>query len=153
MNEELKKKYQLLKKKNEAKVKEMCWMSNRLFVECIAALKNCDIINLEETEKMFDLLRVNFPMKITGCINWDIHKESKELKNVSDIYDIGCTSDEFFIVWDQKDIPCIRCDLLTILDNIDDVLAVSFDTWLLSESANEVIEFYHEGKITYCRLE
>ena len=39
-----------------------------------------------------------------------------------------------------------------ILDNIYDVLAVSFDTWLISTDMKRIIEFYHEGSITTAKI-
>lgn len=57
------------------------------------------------------------------------------------------------ILFDQKDIPCISCKLAAVIENIDDILAVSFDTWILSKDIKEVIEFYHEGTIVYGKIE
>lgn len=48
--------------------------------------------------------------------------------------------DSDYIIWDKKDLPCIKCDLNSILCNIDDVLAVSFDTFLLSCNGDVIIE-------------
>ena len=53
----------------------------------------------------------------------------------------------------MQDTPAIICDLFTILNNIYDVLAVSFNTWLLSLNENEIIEFYHGSKVTYGKLQ
>ena len=60
---------------------------------------------------------------------------------------------KYYILWDMQDTPAIICDLFTILNNIYDVLAVSFNTWLLSLNENEIIEFYHGSKVTYGKLQ
>ena len=49
--------------------------------------------------------------------------------------------------WDDINMPILKCDWLSIFNNIDDVLAVSFDTWMISEDIKNIIEFYHEGTI------
>lgn len=55
---------------------------------------------------------------------------------------------EYYVIWPDAEIPIIKCNIDDILDNIDDVLAVSFDTWLISVDMKRLIEFYHEGDIT-----
>lgn len=41
----------------------------------------------------------------------------------------------------------IESDLYTVIEVIDDVTAVSFDTWLFSPNEGVVIEFHHDGEI------
>ena len=54
---------------------------------------------------------------------------------------------KYYIIWDDINMPILNCDWLSIFNNIDDVLAVSFDTWMISEDIKNIIEFYHEGTI------
>lgn len=152
MNEEMRKKYQLLKEKNNAKVKELGWRNNRLFTECIEALQGCNIISLEESEILFNQMKNNFPLTTYGCIDWSCVENSLVLNTTSDISRVFNINNEYYILWDQNDIPFVSCQLATIIENIDDVLAVSFDTWLLSKDKKEIIEFYHEGKMTYGKI-
>lgn len=152
MNEEIKKRYQLLKEKNSVKIKGVIWKNNVLFTECIDVLQSCNIISLEETENLFEQMQKNFPMTAYGCINWNGVKESLTLDDISEVYHICDVDDVYYILWEQEGIPCVSCQLSTILENIDDVLAVSFDTWLLSKNTREIIEFYHEGRITYGKI-
>lgn len=152
MNEDIKKRYQLLKEKNNAKVKELSWKNNILFTECIDVLHDCNIISLEKTENLFNQMQNNFSMITYGCINWNEVKGALKLNDISDICHTCDINDVYYILWEQNGVPSIRCQLSTILENIDDVLAVSFDTWLLSENTREVIEFYHEGRITYGKM-
>ena len=152
MNEELRKKYQLLKEKNKEKVRDFSWKSNVLFTECVDILHGCKIISLEETERLFEQLRKNFPMTKCGCIDWNYIKMSLKIHDVHEIKNVCDVSAEYYILWDQKGIPFVRCQLMKIIDNLDDVLAVSFDTWILSYDGKEVIEFQHEGNVTYGRV-
>lgn len=152
MNEEMKKRYQQLKEKNSKRIKEMNWKNNALFTECINMLHDCCVITLDETDKLFNEMQMNFPITSYGYIDWNKIKNFLILNDISDIFNICNINDEYYILWEQKDLPCVNCKLSTVLENINDVLAVSFDTWLLSNDKSEVIEFYHEGMITYGKI-
>lgn len=152
MNEELQKKYLLLKEKNNVKVREKSWKSNLLFTECLEALHDYKIESLEESEKILTQFQKKFIMTNCGYIDWNHIDNSKIIKDVLEIKNVCDISKEYYILWDQKDIPVVSCQLSTIIDNIDDVLAVSFDTWVLSNDIIEIIEFYHEGTITYGKV-
>ncbi len=149
MNEEKRKRYQLLKEENRLKVKECNWKQNVLFKECIDSLNHYRILSLDETGALFQQLRFNFPMSQYGSIDWKKVNDVTVIKKISDIFEIFDKSDEYYILWEQQELPCVRCKLEKIIDNIDDVLAVSFDTWLLSKDKKEIIEFHHEGKVVY----
>lgn len=149
MDEEKRKRYQLLKEKNRTKVKEWNWQKNILFKECIDSLDEYNMLSLEETEVLYKQLRYNLPMTDYGCIDWKKVSDVIIIKSISDIFDIFNKNHEYYILWEQQELPCIRCKLSKIMDNIDDVLAVSFDTWLLSKDKKEIIEFHHEGKVVY----
>lgn len=46
---------------------------------------------------------------------------------------------KYYVIWDSYDIPCVYCELESIIDKLDDILAVSFNTWILSEYKDEII--------------
>lgn len=135
--------------KKKTKIKEWNWQKNVLFKECIDSLNEYSILSLDETEALFKQLRYNFPMTNYGCIDWKKVNDVIVIKNICDISDIFNKSYEYYILWEQQELPCVSCKLAKIIDNIDDVLAVSFDTWLLSKDKKEIIEFHHEGKVVY----
>lgn len=153
MDEERRKKYQLLKEKNKLRIKELKWKNNILFKECIASLNECNVLSLKESDVLFDKLQNNFPMTSYGCIDWNCVDRSVVIENIFDIYHIFNGDCECYILWDEEDVPCVSSTLAAIIENIDDVLAVSFNTWLLSKDKKEVIEFYHEGRIVYGKIE
>lgn len=43
------------------------------------------------------------------------------------------------MIWDYYDIPCVYYELESIIDKLDDILAVPFNTWILSEYKDEII--------------
>lgn len=52
------------------------------------------------------------------------------------------------ILWNDNLLHCIHVELNKALEHINDVTAVSFDTWLYNSNEKYVIEFHHEGRIT-----
>lgn len=59
----------------------------------------------------------------------------------------GSYSNTVYIIWDEATLPIIKTDLHQVLQVIDDVTAVSFDTWIYSPDTGYVIEYYHDGEI------
>ena len=123
-----------------------------LLEECIEVMGN-DIYILNNDEKLFverklfDML----PFTRWGRIDWDNFKNKKEIYNMEDFSSMD-GSKKYYIIWDDPTKPIIKSKLTNILQNLDDVLAVSFDTWLLAEDESLIIEFYHEGEMTIAIL-
>lgn len=152
MNEETRKRYQLLRERNQKRIEQLYWQNHILFQDCIEALKMYKVLTLEDTEFLFKQMTGNFPITDYGCICWKKIDNKIVIKKKSDIFNICCEQQEFYILWDSWGLPGVQCKLETIIENIDDVLAVSFNTWLLSSDKKEVIEFYHEGSIVYGKI-
>lgn len=77
--------------------------------------------------------------------------ESYSIKSVNDLLRIvtekNIDEQEFYIMWNDASCPIIKSKLSLILDKIDDVTAVSFDTWLFNFDNGYIVEFYHEGEV------
>ena len=86
----------------------------------------------------------------TGKIDFSKYADAHEI-NFEEIRQLSDES-EYYVIWDNAAIPIIKCNIEDILDNIYDVLAVSFDTWLISTDMKRIIEFYHEGSITTAKI-
>ena len=87
------------------------------------------------------------PLTTWGKINWDKFKNIKEVKELADLYLIEWKQ-KYYIIWGDIEKPIVKSELVNILNNLDYVLAVSFDTWILAEDESMVIEFYHESDVT-----
>lgn len=149
MNEETRKRYQLLRERTQKKIEQLYWQNDVMFQECIEALKMYKVLTLEDTELIFRQMASNFPMTDYGCIYWKKIDSKVLIKKISDIFEVCSEQQEFYIIWSEQGLPSVQCKLNAIIENIDDVLAVAFDTWLVSNDKKEVIEFYHEGSIVY----
>ncbi|MDE6707053.1 MAG: hypothetical protein K2K06_03335 [Oscillospiraceae bacterium] len=113
-----------------------------LFEECIAVLQKYSIIedsNLKN--KILSNLNFTFYGKLDFSTYADCHKVS--LNKIR----LLPSEREYYVVWNDCTVPIIKCNITELLNNIDDVLAVSFDTWLISVDMKQIIEFYHEGDV------
>lgn len=104
-------------------------------------------------KKILNESEQRIPFTSWGRIDWERMKEKIEVEDVEEIIQV-CKkkvtnlNTSVFVLWDEGTLPVIKSDLIQCKAVIDDVLAVSFDTWFWSPNQGYVIEFYHEGEIT-----
>jgi hypothetical protein len=123
-----------------------------LLEKCIAALRpDAKIYESQQGE----LLHKNFQddIKFTewGRIDWSgypqrIQITSLSLLQISD--ELNFLKDPFLIFWDEASLPVIESPIQNIINAVDDVTAVSYDTWVYHPERKIIIEFFHEGDIT-----
>lgn len=127
-----------------------------LLDECIEALgDNTKVLSMPETENIFSNFENTFPITTWARIDWEKINAKINLISSNDI--IPSLHNYFsqkdlerhsYILWNDASLPAIEAKLEQIIKVIDDVTAVSFDTWIFSPQLGYVIEFYHEGEIT-----
>ena len=49
-------------------------------------------------------------------------------------------SKQVYIIWDKEGLPIIQTDFECVIKYIDEVLAVSFETWVVAEDMNQFIQ-------------
>lgn len=136
-----------LKKKNKEYQDRKKINDNILLKECITALaSNANLLEDEEKKNIYKRFKEKIPFLPWG-IDWKQFETFKSINKLEQIGDV-CVNKIFYIIWNE-DLPIIKSELPTIIKHIDDISAVEPDTWLLSTNYDEVIEFYHEGKITF----
>jgi len=148
MNEELKIKYEILKNKNKEKIKKEERENNTLLKECLEVLQNDGYI-LDNDEELLVYKKFKSLLIFTPWgIDWDEGKNIRNIRHINHKCELKniCLNNEYYIIW-GKGLPIIRCGINSIIEYLDDIRAVDTDTWLLSTKYEEVIEFYHEGKI------
>ncbi|MBY6915750.1 MULTISPECIES: hypothetical protein [Clostridium] len=146
MDEVLRKRYQELKKKNKETIEKKEMKKNILLNECLEALENryCEL-NKTLTKNLFDLFYNKVPITWYGRVEWDNISIKYKIEKVDEIINI-VNNNEFYIIWGEG-LPILKTDIKTLINYIDYILAVEFDTWLFSIDYKEIIEFYHEGEI------
>lgn len=118
-----------------------------LLEEYIATLKSYSIIN---DKKLEEKILSNLKLTFYGKADFSKYADAHEI-SLNEIHMLPGER-EYYVIWTDAEIPIIQCNIDDILENIDDVLAVSFDTWLMSVDMKRLIEFYHEGDITLCTI-
>lgn len=125
-----------------------------LFEECIEALQpEVEILSLENRAIYSGIVSNNFPIQLNGAIDWRKVSKKYEVTSYGEIVStlkkvLKNFDEKVFIIWDGAHLPPIKANLTKIIEKIDDVTAVGFDTWIVSPRDRFVIEFYHEGEIT-----
>jgi hypothetical protein len=120
-----------------------------LFEECLAALgKGVIVLSEEESCKLFENMDKDFPITSWGRINWEKVKHAEHVQSINEITkNIGPADAEVYLLWDEASLPAIKTNIKKIFEVLDDVTAVSFDTWIYNPRQGYVIEFYHENEI------
>ncbi|PJI09338.1 MULTISPECIES: hypothetical protein [Clostridium] len=147
MNEKIKKKYDELKKKNRITSIQKAWENNVLLQECLESTGG-KLLNYDEGNKILEKIQVKIPFRLDGRVDFSKFKSKNNINTIASISELIKNSTEFYVMWDEVNLPCLKSELENIIKFIDDVTAVSFDTWIVSSDYNTIIEFYHDGEIT-----
>lgn len=120
-----------------------------LFEECLVAIgKEAKVLSEKETSKVFDSFTTMFPITTWGRIDWEKVKHRKRITVINCLDGhIYSSKDDVYILWDEASLPAIKLTLDSVLSVINEITAVSFDTWIYCPINRYVIEFYHDGEI------
>lgn len=146
MNEEIKKKYEELKKKNRITSIQKSWENNMLLQDCIESTGG-KVLPYDDGNKISEEVQSKIPF-LNGRVDFSKFKYKKSINIISGINELINSSIEFYVMWDEANLPCLKIELKDIINSIDDITCVSFDTWVVSSDYNIIIELYHEGEIT-----
>lgn len=117
-----------------------------LLEECIEILGvDVEILNKEKEEKLIEAFEKNVKFGVHG-IDWTNYPNYIEIKDANELLNY-LKEQKCYILWDEFSTPTIKSKLSTVINNIDDVTAVAFDTYLFDWEFSWVVEFHHEGKI------
>ncbi|MDQ0271321.1 CDI toxin immunity protein [Cytobacillus purgationiresistens] len=124
-----------------------------LLDECIEALgENVHILSDSKKEQVLSNFESSYPFTEWGRIEWENVVFYAEVNTVDEIVsflnkNIDDYNNAIYVIWDEGTLPIIQSDLDKVFEVIDDVTAVSFDTWIFSPSSGYVIEIFHDGKV------
>lgn len=84
-----------------------------------------------------------------GRIDWSKVEASREVTTDSvmdDLRELGIPDEnpEVIIMWFAVGRPVLETNLKNVLSHMDDVTAVSFDTWIVDKNRRFVLEHFHE---------
>lgn len=118
--------------KNKIYIRHKKWAENELLQDCLNLLKDVQLIETEQ-----DICQLNHSM----CTQFPIN----EYRHIDGSYELSreelCffPNRKYYIFWDDMDLPAILCSGTSILRCLDDIFAVSFDTYIFSEDFSEII--------------
>lgn len=128
------KRYEQLKNNNRLFVSKKMQEDNVLLQECIAAL-GAQAVTLPEDRKKAVLAAFNSVLKRAQD---DGESGRGSHGNTAPKNDCDWAGQRVFIIWDGAGLPVIQSNLVDIMINIDDVKAVSFETWIASEDIRRI---------------
>ena len=140
MNEKIQRKYEELKKKQQEHMKNIKWQSNELFMECIQKINKIDIIPETQCERLLNRVEEIIPMTLSGHVDWNKMKHGRETISYGQIENYLETHTNYFVIWNNCDLPIIKCDLQSIIDYHVDFEAVDFGYLAISEDLNVILE-------------
>ena len=123
-------------------------MQNILLEECIEKLRNKQVYNLNISDKIFNEFSNYLRFTFYGRIDWQTYSNKQKLFDVNDILSFLDKDNVCLLLYNEVSLPVIETIVEDLIICIDDVLAVSFDTWVWIKKKNIIIEFFHDGEIT-----
>lgn len=117
---------------------------NILFNEAVDALVDVIILSPDEADNIINKFERTFPFDGSGCgkIDWDEIKKKSMITHISEVekYESYSLDDKCFVIWNDQSCEILETNLGNVINAFDDVIAVSFDTWIFIPSKNNVIE-------------
>lgn len=125
-----------------------------LFDECIEALNKEDVHVFfnDNREQILSDFESSFPFTKWGRVEWEKVSNHVEVNTIDEIIsfldrNMVEYSNVVYLIWDEGTLPIVQSTLDKVFKVIDDVTAVSFDTWIFSPSTGYVIEIFHDGEV------
>lgn len=152
MNKETKRRYEYLKKKHQEQLKLNKWQHNALFMEIVNKISEISIISDNESKLLIERLSSFFSFYSSGHINWNESKCKKKKVSYVELSDYVDISKDYYVIWDNYDLPAVKCKLQSIINNVDDVEAVAFGYLIISEDFKVIMESEKFGFVNMCIL-
>lgn len=121
------KKLEYLKAQAKIYERRQSLQKNVLLNECLEALSSYSIIQNENEIKHIESL---------------VSSQNAEMYSHDDRITLD-NEEKYYIVWDEITLPIVLCSGKYINECWDDVMAVAFDTYFISESSWKVIGIRH----------
>jgi hypothetical protein len=126
-----------------------------LFEECIMALKRegeVMVLSEEESREVKREFKENVPLdRFVGRVDFSQVSRKKEIVMDEDIleelYKNNVNVNEpVYVFWFNARLPVIQTSIKNVIQVMEDVISVDFDTWIYCPKERYVVEYYHEGE-------
>ena len=153
MNEDAKKRYEYLKKKQHEQIKLNKWRHNKLFMEFVKKIKEIEIISDDECKPLIDKFSDSISFYSSGHIDWNDSKWKKNKVSYLELGNYVDSSKDYYVIWDNYDLPIVKCKLQSIINNADDIEAVAFSYFIISEDFKVLMESEKFGFLNLCIID
>lgn len=126
-----------------------------LFDECIEALKRDGeviVLSEEESNEVIKEFKEKVPLdSFVGKVDFNQISRKKEIVDDEDILEELYknhvnVNEPVYVFWFNAKRPVIKTSIKNVISVIDDVISVSFDTYIFCPKERYVVEYYHEGE-------
>ena len=127
MDDNLKIRYEELKRKNAEFVRKNNWKRNIMLQECLALLGD-----------KAEILPIDIQDEIIRNVNDILRSNYNNFAKCGDIDNIEAVLKEWYgetayIVWNEIKLPVVKCTVSEIANNISSIVEVDFETMIVSE--------------------
>lgn len=132
----LKQKLEQKKSRNKAIAESQHWKQNALLRDCLQAMRgSCTVAPMELHEAVIAVVNI--------ALREDHWTELEELIDIPADFLTGTV----YIVWDEAKLPVLKAPWDMAGENLTDIRAVAFETFLVSETMDRIIHFGDRGGI------
>jgi hypothetical protein len=115
------------------------------------SIENVEVLDELQTTQIEELILEKIVFIPSGRIDWRTYPNSilvLDLKEtIKEITNRNC-----YVMWDEGTLPIVKTNLDSIGNNIFEITKIAFDTWVVGDRFDWVIEFHHTGLIHYTTL-
>lgn len=127
MDDNLKIRYEELKRKNSEFVRKNNWKRNIMLQDCLALLGD-----------KAEILPVDIQDEIIRDVNDILEKNYNNFAKCGDIDSIEAVLKDWYgetayIVWNEIKLPVVKCTISEIANNISSIVEIDFETMIVSE--------------------
>ncbi|MCM1132533.1 MAG: hypothetical protein NC340_03580 [Ruminococcus flavefaciens] len=139
MDNQARKKMRELIDKNRISLRQKHLLDNALLRDCLEKITDVEIIDSSDrADELLDLMESRFQ------IEYHHVKGSFEISGSNVFLNAG---QKYYIIWDNADLPVLKCSGADVLQYPDDIFAVDFDTYIVSDDFREIIHHDEDDRL------
>lgn len=119
-----------------------------LYKECINALEVVTILDESSSDSLSEKMFNSFEFDDASTVDWRTYPDHQKVDDFEYLIQRNGNLD-CYVLWDNAEYLGIRTNLKSVLNKVDDVTAVSFDTWVIGLEFDWILEFHNEGLVRF----
>lgn len=128
----------------------MSWANEKMKM-LKSSIGDIEILDETKTSDIEELIMEKIVFIPPGRINWNSYPDSISVTDINEVVK-NVHNKNCYIMWDEGTLPIVKANLDSIGDNMFEVTKIAFDTWIVGDSFDWVIEFHHSGLVNYTEL-